>query len=108
MNIRKLVSCAAMRVVSIENSDMKLMQSPMLDMHIIIIMKIRGNASQLIVNDCLKQKKSITNSTKPIVKSTSPSKTFDSGMQIRGKYSLSIRIWLKRKQLLQYPVIAEK
>ena len=85
MNIRKLVSCAAMRVVSIENRDMKLMKSPMLDTHIIIIMKIRGKASQLIVNDCPKQMKSITNRTKPIVKSTSPSMTFDIGMQILGK-----------------------
>ena len=108
MNIKKLVSCAAMRVVSIENSEMKLMKSPMLDTHIIIIVKMIGKASQLIVNDCPKQMNRITNKTNPIVKSTNPRKTFDSGMHILGKYSFSIRFWLRIKQLLQYPVIAEK
>ncbi len=85
MNIRKLVNCAAMRVVSIENREIKLMKSPMLDTQIIIIMKIRGNANQLIVNVCPKQMKSITNRMNPIVKSTNPSKTLDIGIQILGK-----------------------
>jgi hypothetical protein len=85
MKIRKLVSWAEMRAVSIENSETKLMQSPIVVTHIIISMKISGKASQFSVKDCPKQMKSMMKSAKPIAKSTNPTSIFDSGMHILGK-----------------------
>ena len=91
MNIKKLVSCAAIRVVSIENREMKLIHNPIVVTKIIIAMIINGKNNQFIVRDCPKQMNSMMNSIIPIVKSTIPSNTFENGMQMRGKYSLLMK-----------------